>query len=303
VDIAKGDKIAIVGANGAGKTTLLRVLAGQLLPRTGEREVPAQTKMAYFAQHAAEVLDGKLTVLESLDDVAPLDWQPRLRGLLGSFLFQGDDVFKPVRVLSGGERQRVALARILLEPANLLLLDEPTHHLDLAGKEVLENALMQYPGAVVVVTHDRSLMASLATRILEVEGGRVRAYPGGYDDYESARVARLNTAEAPAATKPSPTGGAPVAPAATAPAKKSSGPAPRAPEDKQARAARQKRERETARLEGDIEAREAELRVVEAALADPAVYADGKRSKELVKRYEVLKAELESLWQQLGELT
>ena len=146
--------------------------------------------MAYFAQHAAEVLDGKLTVLESLEDVASNDWRPRLRGLLGSFLFEGDDVFKHVRVLSGGERQRVALARILLTPANLLLLDEPTHHLDLAGKDVLENALAAYPGAVVVVTHDRSLMASLATRIIEVDGGRVRLYPGGYDDYEAARVAR-----------------------------------------------------------------------------------------------------------------
>jgi ATP-binding cassette subfamily F protein 3 len=304
VDIGKGDKIAIVGANGAGKTTLLRVVAGQLHLRTGEREVPAHTKMAYFAQHAAEVLDGKLTVLESLEEVASLDWQPRLRGLLGSFLFQGDDVFKPVRVLSGGERQRVALARILLEPANLLLLDEPTHHLDLAGKEVLENALMQYPGAVVVVTHDRSLMASLATRILEVEGGHVRAYPGGYDDYEAARVARLDTANTPVAKKPTPGGEVPVvasAPRAAAPAKQGR-PAP-VHEDKKARAERQKRDKETVRLESEIESREAEVRTVEAALADPAVYADGPRSRDLVKRYEVLKAELESLWQRLGELT
>ncbi len=308
VDISKGDKIAIVGANGAGKTTLLRVLAGQLAPRAGEREVPSQTKMAYFAQHAAEVLDGKLTILESLEDIAPLDWQPKLRGLLGSFLFQGDDVFKPVRVLSGGERQRVALARILLEPANLLLLDEPTHHLDLAGKEVLENALLQYPGAVLVVTHDRSLMATLATRILEVDGGTVRAYPGGYDDYEAARLARIEGGGAPVATRSTPTGGAPVAAApapakaaAAAPAKKREN-AP-AHEDKRARAERQKRERETARVEADIETREAEVRTVEQQLADPAVYADGPRSRELVKRYDVLKAELESLWQKLGELT
>src|SRR5207302_9726599 len=124
----------------------------------------------------------------------PPAWRPRLRTLLGSFLFSGDDAFKLVRVLSGGERQRVALARILLEPANLLLLDEPTHHLDLAGKEVLEDALAQYPGSVVVVTHDRSLMARLATRILEVNDGRVVLYPGGYDDYESARLDRAAAA-------------------------------------------------------------------------------------------------------------
>jgi ATP-binding cassette subfamily F protein 3 len=103
-------------------------------------------------------------------------------------------VLKPCRVLSGGERQRVALARILLAPANLLLLDEPTHHLDLAGKEVLEEALEQYPGAIVVVTHDRSLMARLTTRVIEVNDGRVRLYPGGYDDYEQARLARAAAA-------------------------------------------------------------------------------------------------------------
>jgi ATP-binding cassette subfamily F protein 3 len=118
----------------------------------------------------------------------------RLRSLLGNFLFIGDDVFKQCRILSGGERQRVAIARMLLTPANLILLDEPTHHLDLAGKEVLEEALIQYPGAVVVVTHDRSLMARLATRILAVEDGRVVPYPGGYDDYESARVAKAEAA-------------------------------------------------------------------------------------------------------------
>jgi ATP-binding cassette subfamily F protein 3 len=296
LDIEKGDKVAIVGANGAGKTTLLRVIAGQLKERAGLREIPAHTKMAYFAQHAAEVLDGKLTALESLEDVASMDWQPRLRGLLGSFLFVGDDVFKPVRVLSGGERQRVALARILLEPANLLLLDEPTHHLDLAGKEVLENALAQYPGAVVVVTHDRSLMASLATRIIEVEGGHVRLYPGGYDDYETARMARQSGATPTPAPTPTPATKAAATPAKTAAAKSNGrGGRPERPKS-------QKKDRETARLEKEIETRESEVKQVEALLADPHVYADGPRSRELVKRYESLKADLELLWEKLGEL-
>src|SRR5262249_2814512 len=182
VELENGGKLAIVGANGAGKTTLLRVLAGQLAPRAGEREQPPHTKIGYFAQHAAETLDPALTVLEALEDVASDEWRPRLRGLLGTFLFTGDDVFKRCRVLSGGERQRVALARLLLSPSNLLLMDEPTHHLDLAGKDVLEDALSQYPGALVVVTRDRSLMAKGATRVLEVNGGRVVLYPGRYDD-------------------------------------------------------------------------------------------------------------------------
>src|SRR6185503_7944298 len=179
VEIEKGEKVAIVGANGAGKTTLLRLLAGQLDATTGDYESPPHTRMAYFAQHAAETLDGKLHVLGAMEDVAPDEWRPHLRSLLGNFLFTGDDVFKLCRVLSGGERQRVAIARLLLQKTNLLLLDEPTHHLDLAGKEVLEEALAQYPGAVLVVTHDRSLMARVATRVIEVEGGRVRLYPGG----------------------------------------------------------------------------------------------------------------------------
>jgi ATP-binding cassette subfamily F protein 3 len=316
LDLEKGDKLAIVGSNGAGKTTLLRMIAGQLAPRAGQMDVPAHTKMAYFAQHAAEVLDGKLTILESLEEIASMDWRPRLRGLLGSFLFEGDDVFKPVRVLSGGERQRVALARILLTPANLLLLDEPTHHLDLAGKEVLENALSAYPGAVVVVTHDRSLMASLATRIVEVDGGRVKLYPGGYDDYESTRIARAREARGEAEPEPAPKtaklGGGVVANASVAPpAVKPAAPAHESPAEREKRRsaekkdrnAQQRRQKETARIEQEIEAKEREVKDVEAQLADPQIYADGPRSRDLVKRYESLRAEIDALWAKLGDTT
>jgi len=299
VDIGRGEKVAIVGANGAGKTTLLRVLGGQLAPRSGAREENPLTRASYFAQHAAETLDPGLTVLAALEEVAGAEWRPRLRSLLGSFLFSGDDVFKLCRVLSGGERQRVALARILLEPANLLLLDEPTHHLDLIGKEVLEDALDQYPGAVVVVTHDRSLMARLATRVLEVNEGRVVPYPGGYDDYEAARLSRAATTPAPtSATRDAGDAGTRTRAAATAPARVAGARA----EDRRARAERQKREREQARIEKDIEAREERIRLLEGQLSDPEVYHDGPRAKELVGEYERLRAELDSLWQRIGEL-
>jgi ATP-binding cassette subfamily F protein 3 len=311
LDIEKGDKIAIVGPNGAGKTTLLRLIAGQLAPRTGQRETNSATRLAYFAQHAAETLDPKWTILGALEDIAPMETTSRLRSLLGNFLFEGDDVFKPVRVLSGGERQRVALGRILLESANLLLLDEPTHHLDLAGKEVLETALRQYPGAVVVVTHDRSLMASLATRVLEVDDGHVRSYPGGYDDYEAARVARLqadadaareSARPAPAVTAATPAaakgGGGKSAKGSAAPA----GATAAKSDDRRAQAERKKREKETARLESEIETREAEVRAIEAKLADPEVYADGARSRELIARYETLRAEVAALGEKLEEI-
>jgi ATP-binding cassette subfamily F protein 3 len=302
VELERGDKIAIVGANGAGKTTLLRLLAGQLEPRAGLREDFPLTRMSYFAQHAAETLDGGATVLGAVEEVAPPEWRPRLRSMLGSFLFQGDDVFKACRILSGGERQRVAIARLLLLPTNLLLLDEPTHHLDLAGKEVLEDALEQYPGAVVVVTHDRSLMTRVATRVLEVNDGRVILYPGGYADYEGARLARI------AGEKPSPAPQAQVmvrAPAANRPQSPGRGaPDPAAVKGlgREERRAQQKREREVARIEKGIESREARMKALEGPLADPELYHDAARSKSLVQEYETLRAEVESLWQRLEEL-
>ena len=336
LEIQKGEKVAIVGANGAGKTTLLRVLAGQLQPRAGEIEIHPQARLGYFAQHAAETLEGRLTVLEAVEEVASDDMRMRLRSLLGNFLFIGDDVFKQCRILSGGERQRVAIARMLLTPANLILLDEPTHHLDLAGKEVLEEALIQYPGAVVVVTHDRSLMARLATRILAVEDGRVVPYPGGYEDYEAARVAK-----AEAAVRGTP-GGAAKAAANAASAKSSThepkssrhdskgsphdsknasassksgtskkhppAGAKKAAEPKPAAAAQhppdpRKRKQEEERLTRELEKQEAELKQIEAQLADPGVYADGARTKELLARYEGLRREVDSLWARLAELS
>jgi ATP-binding cassette subfamily F protein 3 len=259
--------------------------------------------MGYFAQHAAETLDGKLSVLEALEEVASDEWRPRLRSLLGTFLFSGDDVFKRCRVLSGGERQRVALARLLLTPSNLLLMDEPTHHLDLAGKEVLEDALSQYPGAVVVVTHDRSLMAKLATRVLEVNDGRVVLYPGGYDDYESTRLSRVaEAAERPERVPtPAPRGG----PArGSAPNPKAVGaPAPAAPRpDRAAQNAGRKRERELARVEADIAAREARVKELETLLANPELYHDAQRSRDIVAEYERTRAEIESLWERMSEL-
>ncbi len=301
VTVERGDKVAIVGANGAGKTTLLRMLAGQLPPRAGEREEGDLTRSAYFAQHAAETLDPRDTVLETLDREASEAWRPKLRGLLGSFLFTGDDVFKPCGVLSGGERQRVALCRMLLQPANLLLLDEPTHHLDLGGKEVLEEALVQFAGAVVVVTHDRSLMTRVATRVVEVSGGRVTVYPGGYDEYEEAR-ARRAAAEAGAAEPPSeasePEGADPEAAREAGRRNRNAGKR----EERRRDAERRRREEALAGLEAEIRAAEGEVAGLEARLADPGLYADGgPEAADLVREYEARKAELDALWRRMEE--
>ncbi len=304
-ELERGEKVAIVGANGAGKTTLLRVLAGQLAPRAGARETYPHTRLATFAQHAAETLDPRLNVLEALEEAAPAAWRPRLRSLLGNFLFSGDDVFKSCRVLSGGERQRVALARILMEPVNLMLLDEPTHHLDLAGKEVLEDALEQYPGAIVVVTHDRSLMARVATRVIEVSDGRVVLYPGGYDDYESARLARMVGGPDAPAERPAAGGACGAAPGRGPSSRARAGEGESAAarqEERRQRSEQQRREREQSRIEQDIEAREVKIRDLEQQLADPQVYHDGPRARELVTEYQRLRAELESLWQRMAEL-
>jgi len=309
LEIARGDKVAIVGANGAGKTTLLRLLAGQLEQHTGKKRIYELTRLGYFAQHAAETLNPAFTALEALEEKATNEWRPRLRSLLGNFLMTGDDVFKSCRVLSGGERQRVAIARMLLEPTNLVLLDEPTHHLDLAGKDVLENALEQYPGGVVVVTHDRSLMARVATRVIEVNDGRVIVYPGGYDDYESARVARIRAASGASPAPSAVTVGATAA-AVSAGSSSRSTPAASSTEahaaqreiDKKVRAAEKKRAAAIVALENEIEVAEAILREVESALADPSNYANGPRAKELVTRQRQTRDRLDGLWKEMERI-
>ncbi len=307
LDISRGDKIAIVGANGAGKTTLLRVLAEQFAPRVGTFDLHPDAKLAYFAQHAAETLNPKHTALQSLEEVAPAALPQRLRSLLGNFLMTGDDVYKKCGILSGGERQRVALARMLLEPANFILLDEPTHHLDLAGKEVLEEALEQYPGGLIVVTHDRALMARVATRVIEVDHGRAVLYPGGYKSYAATRLTRQAPLEQTAPTKPTKSkkpAKAAVKSKAKAPAKQPAGAKAtksRAAERK-ARAAQQKRDRELKQLETALEQSEARMRQVELQLADPEVYADRAKAGDLTEEYKRLRSEVESLWAKLEKV-
>jgi ATP-binding cassette subfamily F protein 3 len=191
VDLAieRGRKVALVGPNGAGKSTLLKLLVGVEPLTSGRRVCGHNVRLAYFAQDQSTALDGEKTVLEELTTVAPTELMPRVRDLLGAFLFSGDAVEKPVRVLSGGERNRLALAKLLVEPANCLLLDEPTNHLDLTAKEVLLEALLEYAGTVVLVAHDRYILDRLPAEVIEVGHGAAVRYLGNYEDYLAKKAA------------------------------------------------------------------------------------------------------------------
>jgi ATP-binding cassette subfamily F protein 3 len=181
--IEKGDRIALVGINGAGKSTLIKLLAGAEPPTQGEYRLGYNVQADYFAQDQYKELDPEARMIDDLGNASPRSTQTELRSLLGCFLFSEDDVFKKIGVLSGGERGRYALLRLLLHPANFLLLDEPTNHLDLRAKDVLLEALMEYTGTVVFVSHDRYFIDKLATRVFEIGDGQVEVYPGNYEDY------------------------------------------------------------------------------------------------------------------------
>ena len=177
-----------MGRNGAGKTTLLKLIAGAIQPDSGEVRLGASLNMGYFAQQSLDVLDGSLTVIDQLQSDFPLDGIGSLRTLAGAFQFSGDDVDKPIRALSGGEKSRLAMARLLYNPPNFLVLDEPTNHLDLATKEMLVQALKDFEGTMIFVSHDRMFLRGLASRVLELggESGTDRephVYPGSYIEY------------------------------------------------------------------------------------------------------------------------
>jgi ATP-binding cassette subfamily F protein 3 len=204
--IERGERIALVGVNGAGKSTLIKLLAGQEPLTAGEYKLGHNVEPDYFAQDQYKELDPEARILDDLGELSPASTQTQLRSLLGCFLFSGDDVFKRIGVLSGGERNRYALLKMLLHPANFLLLDEPTNHLDLRAKDVLLEALMQYAGTVVFVSHDRYFIDGLATRVFEIGDGKVEIYPGNYEDYlwrKQGRAAAVEAAEKSPSLAPS----------------------------------------------------------------------------------------------------
>ncbi|MEO7156901.1 MAG: ABC-F family ATP-binding cassette domain-containing protein, partial [Vicinamibacterales bacterium] len=320
--IERGDRIALVGHNGAGKSTLMRILSGEESPDAGTRTEGHQVVMQYFAQDEATRLDPTLTVHDTLSDGSPHHMVPAIRNILGGFLFSGDDVYKKAGVLSGGERTRLAVARMLLRPSNTLLLDEPTNHLDIDSKEVLLDALADYGGTLIFVSHDRYFVERLATKIIDVGGGHATMYPGSYESFlwskehagasggTGAGGAQVRTASGAAKAPPpaTPRTNAPRRPAA------SSLPAPSAPatsyEDRKRDSAEQKkRERaitalknRIAELEVRIADREKAIKDVEQKMAAPDFYNDHEKSKPVLAQHQALMwevGELLSQWEML----
>jgi ATP-binding cassette, subfamily F, member 3 len=203
--VERGEKIALVGHNGAGKSTLLKLLAGVIEPDAGTVKLGHAVRREYFAQHQLEVLHPDQTVLKTMEEVAgPVGRLPEVRGYLGTFLFGEDDVTKKVGVLSGGEKARLALARMLMDPAGLLLLDEPTNHLDMDSRAVLTEALRQFEGSVVFISHDRHLINAIGTKVIEVHDGRLSHYPGDWEYYLWKKVQEASSAAAAPAGAPAP---------------------------------------------------------------------------------------------------
>ena len=299
--IRRGEKVAFVGKNGEGKSTLVKCIMGQI-PFTGSLKIGHNVKIGYFAQNQAQLLDPELTVFDTIDRVAVGDIRLKIRDLLGAFMFGRDDVDKKVRVLSGGEKTRLAMLKLLLEPMNLLILDEPTNHLDMRTKDILKDAIRDFEGTVIVVSHDRQFLDGLVEKVYEFGGGRVRENLGGiYDFLRSKRIAELSELEKRPVAESSPRSEAPKADTPSASDTKSSSPENRQlsyAEQKERDKVIRKAERAVKNAEEKIASIEEEIASMEGRIAagecDPGFLEDyAQRQKSL--------EEAMTLWERASE--
>ena len=291
----KGDKIALVGRNGEGKTTFARMLIGELEPTEGEIKLGANVNIGYYAQNQDDLMDGDFTVYDTLDRVAVGDIRTRLRDILGAFLFRGEDIDKKVKVLSGGERSRLAMARLMLEPHNLLVMDEPTNHMDMRSKDILKAALQKYDGTLVVVSHDRDFLDGIVDKVYEFRDGGVKEYLGGiYYFLEKRKIEDLHEIERKA----------PEAKAATETSSQSSGKISYEQKKEQERAIRKARKNVEA-IEAELEGIEKKIVEFDAAFASASEYRaeDYAAYDELKKRYDHLMHEWEKASYELDILS
>lgn len=300
--VERAQRVALVGENGAGKSTLLKILAGALPFEKGSRHVGHGTTLHYFAQHQAESLNPEDTILESLAEVSAQAEMNFLRGIAGAFLFSGDDQKKPIKALSGGERNRVALARMLVEPANTLLLDEPTNHLDPASVDMLTDALTDFSGTIVFISHDPTFLARVATRVVEIEDGQAKNYFGDYEyflwkkaqEFESIK----ETSEELGAARSGKAAGPTKAMASQVQ------PKPQGGDRRDLTKTQARLEKQVSRAEAEIATMETKVKAREQELADPALYQEFSRWNDLQREQEGWKKELERLtarWESLSE--
>jgi ATP-binding cassette, subfamily F, member 3 len=280
--ILRNDFVAFVGRNGEGKTTLSKIING-LLDHTGELKLGYNTHIGYYAQNQAELLNGEKTVFQTIDDVAVGEMRPKVRGLLGSFLFSNDDIDKKVKVLSGGEKARLALARLLLKPVNLLVLDEPTNHLDMVSKDILKSALMQFTGTLIIVSHDRDFLQGLTNKVFEFKNKGIREYLGDvYDFLHARKLESLKALEQADKTD------------------RSQGNKNQISDSKLHWEERKNREKKLRKLktlieksEADIARLENEITGLDKMLADPSRYREVLNDADTYQRYNQLKANIE----------
>ncbi len=294
--LENSDRLVVVGHNGAGKSTLLRIIAGVDKDFQGEVKIGAGVKIGYFSQDNAEIISGSATVLETIEEDAPFELIPKVRDMLGAFLFRGDDVYKTLDMLSGGEKSRIALLKLLLRPVNLLILDEPTNHLDIHSKDVLLQALKDFGGTVVFVSHDRGFIEELATRVLELKPGESRIFPGDYEYYVQRLEAESLEEGKSVSEKTKKT--------AAGKTEEKSALKLSWEEQKKIESERRKAEKNVKLLEEKIFSLEEQKKEAENLLANPKVYSSGEKSREVRKKIEEIDDVLEDLniqWMEAAE--
>ena len=292
--LENGERLVVAGANGEGKSTLLRILSGSAKDFSGEIQVGSGVKIGYFSQDNAETISGKETVLDFVEKKAPFDLIPKVRNLLGAFLFRGDDVFKSLDVLSGGEKSRIALLLLLLSENNLLILDEPTNHLDIHSKDVLLDALKDFGGTVIFVSHDRGFIENLSTKVLELKNGKYREFPGDYVYY----LERLK-AESEGSVGDFNFNSNLKEKSVLESEKKSvnienSGRLSWE-EQKKIEAEKRKAEKEVSRLEEEIAKQEELKSALETKMSNPEVYSNGAKAKQVQSQIDEISLKLEEL--------